>query len=73
MKDEQRILPFCTTFAIFWKTYFPDLRFEQVQNYLKLFFKNPSFRKDPFYAEEKDWLEAIQRAENFIKKHQKTS
>ena len=73
MRDESRIFPFCTKLAIFWQTYLPDLRFEQVLNFLKSFFKNPSFRYDPFYAEEEDWLEAIKEAEKNIKKNQKTS
>jgi len=73
MRDKNRIFPFCTTFATFWQTYVPNLRFEQVLFLLKSFFKNPSFRNDPFYAEDEDWLEAIEEAEKYIKKNQKTS
>ena len=62
MRDPDRIWKFTMQFSAFWYSYCPDLRFWQVVSVIAQYFTNESFQRDPFYAEEEDWMEAIERA-----------
>ena len=72
MRDPNRVWAFSNKFAAFWNTYCPDLRFWQVINVVALFFDNKLLRNDPFYAEEKDWENAIDLAAKYFEKNQTT-
>ena len=62
MRNPDRIWKFNAEFTYFWYNYCPDLRFWQVASVIAQYFTNESFQRDPFYAEEEDWMEAIERA-----------
>lgn len=62
MRDPSRISIFCIEFAVFWQRFCPDLRFWQVIGVVAEYFDNSYFRRDPFYAEEKDWQNALKAA-----------
>ena len=66
MRDSNRIFPFCNKFAAFWQTYIPDFRFWQAVKYVAGFMSNDYYKRDPFYAEESDWEQAIAAAEKFF-------
>lgn len=53
MRDPKRIKPFLAEIEKIWKKY-PDLRFGQL-------IVNIRFDRDPFFLEEKDFLEALKR------------
>ena len=60
MRDENRIFPFCNALAALWVELFPDLRFWQVVSVVAGNMESDYFKRDPFYAEEEDWLKAIE-------------
>lgn len=53
MRDPKRIIPFLAQIEKIWKKY-PDLRFGQL-------IVNIRFDRDPFFLEEKGFLEAMKR------------
>ena len=58
-RDKARIKPFCDQLARLWETYSPDLRFGQIISCLPLAIDRPGH--DPFFVEEEEMLEALQR------------
>ena len=72
MRDPDRIWKFTKQFSSFWFSYCPDLRFWQVIGVIAQYFTNENFQRDPFYAEEKDWMEAIERATKAYAKEETT-
>ena len=68
MRDADRIAPFCNALASLWREYFPDLRFCQMLYVIMDEMPNEYFKKDPFYAEEKDWLSAIQKVKEKVER-----
>jgi len=61
MRNPNRIFPFCENFAATWEAYCPDLRFWQFASVVAGYMESDYFKKDPFYAEEKDWEKALDR------------
>ena len=58
-RDKARIKPFCDQLAQLWETHGPDLRFGQIISCLPLAIHRPGH--DPFFVEENEMLEALQR------------
>ena len=58
-RDKARIKPFCDQLAQLWETHGPDLRFGQIISCLPLSIDRPGH--DPFFVEEDEMLEALQR------------
>ena len=58
-RDKARINPFCDRLAQLWETHGPDLRFGQIISCLPLAIHRPGH--DPFFVEENEMLEALQR------------
>lgn len=58
-RDKARIKPFCDRLAQLWETQGPDLRFGQIISLLPLAIHRPGH--DPFFVEEDEMLEALQR------------
>ena len=58
-RDKARIKPFCDRLAQLWETQGPDLRFGQIISLLPLAIDRPGH--DPFFVEEDEMLEALQR------------
>ena len=58
-RDKARIKPFCDRLAQLWETHGPDLRFGQIISLLPLAIHRPGH--DPFFVEEDEMLEALQR------------
>lgn len=60
MRKTNRIYPFCTALANYWSIYFPDLRFGQMMmNFFA--WHNATYRTDPFYIEEDEFLKHFQK------------
>ena len=68
MRDRKRIIPFCNEIASFWQTYCPDFRFWQVICVILDYMPNDYLKHDPFYAEDNEWLLAIESAIKSAKK-----
>lgn len=58
-RDKARIKPFCDQLAQLWETHGPDLRFGQIISLLPLAIHRAGH--DPFFVEEDEMLEALQR------------
>ena len=58
-RDKARIKPFCDRLAQLWETQGPDLRFGQIISCMPLAIHRPGH--DPFFVEEDEMLEALQR------------
>lgn len=58
MRDPNRINLFCNDLALYWRKYFPDMRFGQLMcNFFGWVASETGKRRDPFYPEEEKMIE----------------
>lgn len=58
MRDPNRINLFCNDLAIYWRKYFPDMRFGQLMcNFFGWVASENGKHRDPFYPEEEKMIE----------------